>query len=198
MRDGYVFISSSTRSRNPTQSYIIQVPLVKSKRKATPVTLPLLDPVAKLLAYTDSKMAKTDTDSTNVKEIPSDQRETTSFVRMRFIFFDFEQLAMEEMGRIQLEQALNSSKRHVNLLTELQDKFEKEVKDLCSNIMDTAHEKCTDYVRDRKFTEKTLRDDLDHGKKVSFTILSLFYPSQTKKIEKMYRNNNNCAMRSND
>jgi hypothetical protein len=142
-------------------------------------------------------MAKTDTDSTNVKEIPSDQRETTSFVRMRFIFFDFEQLAMEEMGRIQIEQALNSSKRHVNLLTELQDKFEKEVKDLCSNIMDTAHEKCTDYVRDRKFTEKTLRDDLDHGKKVSFTFLSLSSITN-RKIEKMYRNNNNCAMRSND
>ena len=153
-----------------THSIIIQVPLVKSKRKAIPVTLPLLDPVAKLLAYTDSKMIKTDSDefSKNVKEIPPDQRETTSFVRMRFIFFDFEQLAMEEMGRIQIEQALNSSKRHVSLLTDLQDKFEKEVKDLCSDIMDATCKKCTDYVQDCKFTEKTLRDDLDHGKKVSF------------------------------
>ena len=98
-------------------------------------------------------------------KIPSDQVETTTFVRIRMIFFDFEMLAMEEMGRIQIEQALNSSKRHVTLLTELQDKFEKQVKDLCSKVIDTTCEKCSKYVRDCKFTEKTLRDELDDSKR---------------------------------
>ena len=88
------------------------VPLRRTKRKATPVTLPILDPVQKLLSYVDSKM-EDDSDVMKVCEIPKDKIEKYTFLRVRTIYFDFEQLATREMDRIQVEQGLKIQKKRV-------------------------------------------------------------------------------------
>lgn len=133
------------------------VPLRRTKRKATPVTLPILDPVQKLLSYVDSKMDDPDTlDVMKVCDIPKDEIEEYTFLRVRTIYFDFEQLANREMDRIQVEQGLKVQKKRVEIMERRHVEFLSTLREACHKIIHDASDKIDEHVD----VNGTLKSDL--------------------------------------
>ena len=128
------------------------------------MTLPILDPVQKLLSYVDSKM-EDDSDVMKVSEIPKDKIEEHTFLRVRTIYFDFEQLATREMDRIQVEQGLKVQKKRVQIMEQRHVEFMKLLREACHRIIHDASDKIDEHLG----ANNGLRSELKNAHDASVT-----------------------------